>query len=107
MTTFPAPPEFWAETRAPEMWRVLSQSVRGLLRGKSNNVRTVTLLPNVLTTVIIDESITADTVALLSPKTANASGEVGIYTISTIGKVTIHHASAGTTDRTFGAVLIG
>lgn len=108
MATFPSPPEFWAEDRAPELWRLMSQAVRGLLRGKSNNSQIVTLRANETTTAVVSEHITADTVALLSPRTAFAGAAMtSTYTVATLGKVTIHHVSSVSTDRTFGIVFIG
>jgi len=106
--SFPAPPEFWQHARAPELWRLMSQSVRGLLRGKSNNVRIVTLTPSASFTDLADENITAETIALFSPQTASAAAALATtFAITTVGKVTFTHGSDPATDRTFGIVLTG
>ena len=108
MADFPNPELFWDEQRAPELWRKIAQSVRSLLIGKSNNHATVTLTVDTTTTEILRDFITQQTIATLSPLTANAAAALATtWVVTTLGKVTIHHVSASTTGRTFGVVLVG
>ncbi len=84
----------------------MSQSVRGLLRGKSNNSRLVTLRAGEVETVLLDANITAETVALLAPRTLEAAIGV-VYAETSIGRLVIHHEDLDGDDRIFAAVLVG
>lgn len=86
------------------------QAVIQILRGSSNSVGNVTLRASQTTTTVtksVDKAavnVSADQEVFLSPKTANAAGALATTFISAVGQgtFTITHASAVSTDRTFG-----
>lgn len=98
-----------AGLRDPEQrYREAARAINGLLLGKSNNVVDVTLGAGVTTTTITDSRITPETAAVLVPTTANAAAALATtYQTAAAGVITLTHANAGTTDRTFRAVLVG
>jgi len=105
---FPLPDTFWSEGRAPEFWRKLSLSVRGILSGKVNNVHTITLTPSATETEFVDELIDSNTRAFLHPMTASAAASVAsVYATTTAGKAVFHHDSSPAADRTFSFVHFG
>ena len=105
---FPIPPESWDDKRSPEMWRLLSTSIRGLLHGKSNNTLNATLTADATSTVVELEFVTAETNVQITPKTANAASSLSnVYAVSSVGKVTINHDSSSQTARTYGLVFSG
>ena len=104
--TFPSPPEFWTGA-SEELQRKTSLAVRGLLQGKSNNLKNVTLRTGQTTTVVTDSRITPDTLPFLIACSATAAAATGVWTTSSAGSLTINHDSDAATDRTFGLVLFG
>ena len=81
------------------------------MAGKLNCTTSVTLTANAASTAFADPRITAQSVILLMPTTANASAEIGggtIY-IGTRGDqtATITHANNANADRTFAVAIIG
>jgi hypothetical protein len=84
-------------------------AINAILRGRSNATGSVTLTASVTTTTITDARISADSVIFLMPTTANAAGAVATTYQGTTanGSVIIHHANAGSTDRTFKYVICG
>jgi len=85
------------------VWEVLNQ----LMRGKTNNVGSVTLRTANATTVVTDERAGNESWIGLMATNALAGGELGIY-ISARGKQTFtinHGVGAGT--RTFDYVIVG
>lgn len=88
----------------------LVQTVRDLMRGRTNNTTNVTLAAGVATTVLADERIHADVVAVLMPRTASAAAAIGagvLYCTATVGALTINHDVSGAGDRTFGVAIFG
>lgn len=84
-------------------------AVQQLARGRSNAVGTVSLAAGGTSTVVSFENCSSESHVFLSPKTANAAGALATTYVSLVGNksFTIAHASAATTDRTFGFVCIG
>jgi hypothetical protein len=80
-----------------------------VLKGRGNNVGTVTLTPSVTTTTISDIRIKQTMTAVLIPRTANAAAAVTNVYISAVadGSITLTHASTATVDRTFDYILHG
>ena len=84
-------------------------AVNQLIRGRSNATGTVTLTAGATSTVVANTNFNASAEAFLFPRTANAAGALATTyaTISTAGTLTIVHANAASTDRTFGYLVIG
>lgn len=80
-----------------------------LARGRSNAVGGVTLTPSATSTTVSFENCSSESQVILSPRTANAAGALSTTYISAVNNksFTIAHASAATTDRTFGFVVLG
>lgn len=108
---FPAPAKFWDEDRTREHILGLVQSIRGILRGKTNNAFRVTLQPGAVETRFSESRITLDTIVLLTPVTESASRVTGLWVENTVdtgaATVTIHHDSATDEDRVFDLILVG
>lgn len=107
----PAPPpagpiyDQAAERRKVSLLHQLSQ-------GKMNCVGTVTLGANVASTTVSDPRVTAQSVILLMPTTANAGTEYGagawrIGTRTQGVSFVITHANNAQADRTFAYAIIG
>jgi len=89
----------------------LSNVVRNIMLGKTNNKGAVTITASQATTVVSDVNATGESIILFMPITANASAEVGaggMY-ISSRGKqtFTITHANNTQTDRNFEYIVVG
>lgn len=89
-------------------------AVRQLITGRSNSTGTVTLTAGVTSTTIVSEVVNENAQVFLFPKTANAAAELGNGTIyASISRiagtptVTITHANAVSTDRTFAYDIRG
>ena len=73
----------------------------------------VTLTPGATTTVVMDPTVTPDTVFIFDPLTATAAAELAAGTLYVLeadrllGSFTITHANAGTTDRSFRWLAAG
>lgn len=80
-----------------------------MLKGRANNVGSVTLTANSTTTTISDIRIKQTMTAVLIPRTANAAAAMTNVYISAVadGSITLTHASTATIDRTFDYVLHG
>lgn len=95
--------------------RELATSIRGIMSGKTNNTGSVTLTASAASTTVTLAAgqITDDSVVVLSPRTANASAEIGagtIYIGTTSGSnnnFIITHANNAQTDRTFRYAIFG
>lgn len=94
--------------------RDVIQTIRDLIRGRSNATGTVTLTANATSTTIVGPNVNENAQVFFSPATANAAAEIGngtmyasISRISGTPTVTITHANAASTDRTFGYIVIG
>lgn len=100
----PQPPIHWA--KPDEHRRKLALAVRGLLNGKANNTKRVTLTEGEIT-IVTDSRVTIDTIALLQAETASAAAALAsVYVVTTQNTITIHH-DPGPSDRIFGLVLVG
>lgn len=85
--------------------------VNGVLGGKQNNTGSITLVANSATTDIVDARISATSVILFMPLTANASAEVAAGTMrvssQTTGQATITHVNGPSTTRSFRFLIAG
>lgn len=91
-----------------ELIRKIAIAVRGILNGKTNNTREVTLRAGQTTTTLTDASITAATALVFSALTAHAATAMtAVWWEPTVGAGTIHHNNTADTDRTFRVVLHG
>lgn len=89
-------------------------AVSQLIKGRSNSTGEVTLTANATSTTITGVNVNENAQVFLFPKTANAAAELGAGTmyasisrITGTPTVTITHANAVTTDRTFGYDIRG
>ena len=92
--------------------RDIVTAIRELIRGRSNAVTTITLTANVTTTTYAGPNVNENAEAFLSPKTANAAAALAttytsITRIAGVPTVTITHANAASTDRTFALAILG
>jgi hypothetical protein len=88
--------------------RQVAEVIRGLMDGKSNNVGTVTIaVASATTTTINDARIGYDSVILLTPASANASGFAYYFGANAKGIATINHAANTTASRTFKYIIVG
>lgn len=83
-----------------------------LAAGRSNATDTVTLTANVTTTTYTGPNVNENASVFLSPRTANAAGALAttyasISRVAGVNTVTITHANAATTDRTFSIAILG
>lgn len=80
-----------------------------LLKGRGNNVGSVTLIASVTTTTISDIRIKQTMTAVLIPRTANAAAALTNVYISAVadGSITLTHSNTATIDRTFDYILHG
>ena len=111
VTEFNTPPSDLDDQK--RLARLQSQSIAGLMFGRSNNVIDFTATQNAATTTITDSRLGVNTVLLFMPTTANASAEIGAGTIyvgqssRVNGSVVVTHANNAQTDRTFKVVMVG
>jgi hypothetical protein len=88
----------------------IAEAVHQLSRDRDD---VVTLTASVTTTVVMDPTVTPDTVILFDPLTASAAAELAAGTMYVhaagrlFGSFTITHANAGTTDRAFRWIAAG
>lgn len=92
--------------------RTAVEAINSLANGRSNAVRRVTLTPGATQTICLWDNINEDAEVFLIPRTANAAAALATTyaTISRVSgdlKVTITHANAASTDRTFGVLVVG
>ena len=87
----------------------VATTLNEMLKGRANNVGSVTLTPSVTTTTIVDIRVKQTMTAVLIPRTANAAAAMANVYISAVadGSITLTHASTATVDRTFDYVLHG
>jgi len=93
----------------PELHRrELAQAINRVISGQMDNYGAVTLTVSATTTVVTDARMSVDGNVLLMPTTANAAGAITTTYVSARdnGSFTLTHASAASTDRTFGYVII-
>lgn len=92
--------------------REVATAINQLAAGRSNAVGRVTLTPSATSTTFTNANINEDAEVFLFPRTANAAAALAttyasISRISGTNTVTITHASAVSTDRTFAYLVIG
>lgn len=104
---FPPVAEFLPD--ANEHRRQIARAVNGLLRGRLNAVLDVTLTASATSTTITDPRISAFSVILWMPKTANAAtAAANLYvTDRKSGSAVLNHASSADTDQDFTLLIIG
>lgn len=96
-------------TDVGEQLRRVVTAVNNILRGKTNNVGSVTLTANAASTALSDIRIGINSVIVLQPTTANAAAALATTYVGTPGDgtVTITHANNAQTDRVFLYCVIG
>lgn len=91
--------------------RQLVDGIRDLFNGRSNAVGELTLTPSATSTVMQAQNCGPTSRVLLTPRTANAAAALGTTYIpeaTTVeGQFTVIHASAVSTDRSFGYAIQG
>lgn len=104
---FEYPPRQW--TNLQQWLQKLAASLFGVMQGKTNNVREVTLAVDPATeTVLTDGLITRNTHAFLSAMTANAAAVTGLwFEVTDDMEITVHHDATTDEDCTFAVVLHG
>lgn len=112
MASFPLPPLF--NQNSTNWLRELSNVLRNVMSGKTNNTGSVTLTASAASTTVslAVGQVTDDSAILLSPRTANASAEIGAGTIYAVpsgssSNFVITHANNAQNDRTFRYVIVG
>lgn len=104
------PPPIELSSNLPQWLRSIARVLQGVLLGKTNNVRDVTLAVAPATeTVLADVVITKNTAAVLSPRSASAAAAMTVlwHEVTAVGELTIHHDADAAEDRTFAVVLHG
>jgi hypothetical protein len=90
--------------------REISEVVRQLMNGKSNNSGTITLDDgSATTTTLYNERIGYDSCVLLMPETANAASDLANIYIDTFaqGSAVINHSANTDADKTFRYIIVG
>lgn len=104
MTQFRTLPPFGGDERQ------VSEVVRGIMDGKTNNTGTITLTAGGATsTTLSDPRIGYDSVIIFSPLTANAAAFwSGLYISSrSQGQAIISHASNVLSNRQYAYIVVG
>lgn len=109
---FRVPPRTWQGALEEFVRKVALPVFTGVMRGKLNCTYDVTLAVSPATsTTLSTEVATADSIALLTPKTASAATAVGAGVIRATcaddGTVTINHDASAAADRVFGVAILG
>lgn len=117
MTTGYLPPPDTPGSQNPDaLYRHAQQTaaaVKLAMQGRLNAVVEVTLTAGAASTVWSDPRLTSTAAVLFDPMTANAAAELaaGALYVTSANRLnqqwTLTHANAGTTDRTFRALIIG
>ena len=81
----------------------LQQTINEMMKGRGNQTGTVTLTANAATTTLTDNQLSADSVVVFMPTTANAATAMGNLYVSARnnGSFTLTHANNAQTDRVF------
>lgn len=82
---------------------LLAQTLNEVIKGRANNVGTLTLTAGATTTTVLDNLFESAMVPVLIATTANAAAATANVYVSARanGSFTLTHANTGTTDRTF------
>jgi len=88
--------------------RMLAEAVNRLIGGQLDCNGQVTLTPNATVTTAADPRMSIAMTVALTPTTASAAAAIPTtwWTVAK-GLLTVNHASAATTDRTFNLAMIG
>lgn len=79
-----------------------------IVRAISNTTGSVTLRTSQTTTTVVQKKVNPNSVISLTPNSANAAAALATtYVVAGSGQFVINHASATTTDRTYGYSIIG
>lgn len=108
VATYPSPPLDSPDERRHR--RSIAQAVALLLQGRQNNVLDVTLRENQSTTTVTDARVSAFSVPICVPVTANAAAIAMPYrdfSTAVNGSLVLVHANDANTDKTFKVVLVG
>lgn len=115
MSNYEGAPESLSDTK--EWCFRIARVVNNIMKGRTNNVGTVTLTANVASTIVslAKGQLSKDTAILFDPTTANGAAELyggTMYILSanrsvTNKQFTITHANNAQTDRIFNYILIG
>ena len=104
MTQFRSLPVFGADNRA------VSEVVRGIMDGKTNNTGAITLaVGSATTTIINDERIGYDSIILFMPLSSSAASTLSTLYVSnrTQGTATVTHSANVITDKKYGYIVVG
>ena len=108
VATYPVAPPDSPEDRRHR--RELAQSLALAMQGRTNNVLDVTLNENATSTTVTDARISAFSVPICIPVTANAAAIAMPYRVTGTaanGSMVLVHANDANTDKTFKVVLVG
>lgn len=88
--------------------RDVSEVVRGIMDGKTNNTGTVTLATGGATTTTLDDGRIGNESLIFFTPTAAVSVATGLYVSNqTQGSATITHAANTTSNKTYGYIIVG
>jgi hypothetical protein len=107
ITTFQIPRDRYG--RAEEYSVAFAAAIRQLFQGKSNNIIYVSVTQSSTTTVVTDDRIGVNTVAVCIPQSAAAAAGAMPYrdfTAPVNGSMTLVHTSSGTV-KAYKVVLVG
>lgn len=101
-------PRQFMEGAEKDLWRELATSVRGILKGQTNNTYEATLAADADTTVVTVEHASLGGIAVFNATSASAAASAeNIWTETKKGQVIIHHDSSPATDRTVALLVMG
>jgi hypothetical protein len=103
------PPRFWAG-RPDEHIRKVTDSVRGILEGKTNNHFTITIEAGETSQDISYSTAVPGVKVLLFPQNAAAATfqrTTDLFAVGDYGKVTINHDSSAAGTEVFSLVIVG
>lgn len=109
----PSPTEFSTFPQVTGYIRRMYESLQATRKGKLECVVEVTLTANAASTTVSDIRLSSYSAILFDPLTANAAAELAAGTLyaTTANRgdstVTLTHANAATTDRSYRMVVIG
>lgn len=88
---------------------LIAETINQMLKGRSNNVGSLTLTPSTTTTTVTDNLFDSNMVPVLIPTSANAAGALsGLYLSARAnGSFTLTHASTAAADKTFLYIRVG
>jgi hypothetical protein len=87
----------------------IATTLNEVLKGRQNNVGTITLAASTASTTIADTRLKITMKVFLTPRTASAAANLGNTYIETVsdGKATLTHLSTTTADRIYDYVFHG